>query len=380
MARAIVFASSDRTRAECRLRCSDRASRSGCGCCAVGGRARSITTALAKQTYLLTTATVPIFEPSTLASLSAATDDSRAAVYSTATRRNDATLIVTRGYERALLAQAIVASRAVTVTYQQRHVDDESDRVRVGDAPRYQLFESQAALAQARQALEDATADRDEAISDLQFTLDFAVAPGLQLADILSPLALTGDLTSFASRALVSRPEVLAAGANVAAARALLTAARAQYLPTIAATAQTYNGHSNPQLGASGYQVGVTAALPVIDSGSRSAAVHEADAGVRRAQAALEQAQLSAQRDVANAWREYQAAQHNLETAHVQAISASEELRISLLRERGGKGIALETLSALSDDAVARENTLRATARLNDAIAAVHRAAGDATI
>jgi CRISPR/Cas system CSM-associated protein Csm2 small subunit len=64
----------------------------------------------------------------------------------------------------------------------------------------------------------------------------------------------------------------------------------------------------------------------------------------------------------------------------MQVVSAAEELRIANIREHAGKGIALEMLSALSDDAIARENVLRAIARLNDAIVAVHRAARDSSI
>jgi len=333
----------------------------------------------AQQTYLLASATVPIFVPNAFNTSTAAARAAQAASYSTAAQRNDAVLVTTQAYERALLAAAVVESRTVTVGFQQRHVDDVAQRVRTGDSPRYQLFESQAALAQARQALEDAAVEHEAAISDLEVILDLAVTPELRLADTLTPLYLNGDMATYSKRAQLQRPEVLAAQKEVDVAQARGAAARAQYLPTIVANAQTYNGHSNPPLGSTGYQLGITATLPVVDSGSRPAAVHEADAALRHAQAALDQAQLSALRDVANAWREYEAAQRNLETARVQAVAAAEELRVAKLREHSGKGTTLEMLSALSDDAVARENTLRAVARINDAIAAVHHAAGDAS-
>lgn len=333
----------------------------------------------AQQTYLLATVSVPIFVPSVFNTSRAAARTAQAASYSTAAQRNDVMLLATQAYERALLAAAVVNSRAITVVYQQRHVDDVALRVRTGDSPRYQLFESQAALAQARQALEDAAVEHDAAISDLEVILDFAITPQLRLADALTPSSLNGDIATYAKRALSQRPEVIAAQLEANAAQARGSAARAQYLPAIVGNAQTYNGRSNPPLGSTGYQVGITATLPVVDSGARPAAVHEADAVAHRAQAVLEQAQLSAQRDVANAWREYEAAERNLETARVQAAAAAEELGVATLRERAGKGTTLEMLSALSDDAVARENALRAVARINDAIAAVHHAAGDAS-
>ena len=333
----------------------------------------------AQQTYLLATATVPLFAPNAYLTANAESAAAYAAAQSTIGRRSDAMLLVTQAYERALLARAIVESRTATVAYQQRYVGDVAARVNSGDVPRYRLFETRAALARAQQSLEDASADRDESLSDLEVALDLALSPNLALSDTLAPLALTGDETSFDRRAMSRRPDILAARAQMDAAHKRVSAAKSRYLPTIAASAQTYNGHSNPPLsgGSTGYQVGITASLPVIDSGARPAELHEADAELERAQAALDQAELSAQRDVANAWRAYQAAARNFETARAQTASASEELRVALLRDRAGKGTTLETLSAFADDATARENALSAVARLNNAIAAVHHAAGD---
>ena len=337
-------------------------------------------TPYAQQTYLLATASVPLFAPNAYLSANADASSALAAQQSTVGRRSDAMLLVTQAYERALLARAVVESRSITVAYQRRYVDDVAARVRTGDVPRYRLFEVQAALARSQQSLEDASADRDGALSDLEVVLDLALSPSLALSDSLMPLTLTGDEGSFGRRAMVRRPDILAARAQMDAARARVAAARSRYLPTIAANAQTYNGHSNPALGSTGYQVGITASLPVVDSGARPAELHEADAALDRAQAALDQAELSAQRDVANAWRIYQAAQRNVETAHAQSTSASEEMRVALLRDRAGKGTTLETLSAFVDDASARENALSAIARLNNAIASVHHAAGDLSI
>ncbi|MEO6913921.1 MAG: TolC family protein, partial [Candidatus Baltobacteraceae bacterium] len=332
---------------------------------------------LAQQTYLSVNAALPIFTPSYAASARAATRSAQAATYSVSVQRNDAGLLATQAYERALLAQAVATARRATVTYEARHVQDVDARVRTGDAAKYQLFESRSSLAEAQQSLDDATAESDEATSDLEEILDLSIAPGLRLSDALVPMTLRGNAVTFADRAIVQRPEVLAAKEQLAAAQSRVAAERAQYLPMVAANAQTYNGYSNPALGAAGYQVGITASLPVIDGGMRPALVHETQAGVVRAQAVLEQVRLSTQRDVANAWSEFQTAQQNLKTAKTRVTSAAEELRVVAVREQAGKGTTLEVLSAVSDDATARENDLRAVARFNDAIAGMHHASGD---
>ncbi|MDQ2680387.1 MAG: TolC family protein [Candidatus Eremiobacteraeota bacterium] len=332
---------------------------------------------LAQQSYLTVNASLPIFTPGDRQSTRAAARSSRAAAYSVLTQRNDAGLLATQGYERALLAQAVVRARRARVIFESRHVRDVAARVRSGDAARYQLFESRTSLANAQQSFTDASAEGDEAISDLEVTLDLAIAPGLRLSDTLAPTSLEGGAATFVGRAMLQRPEILAADELLAAAQYRLAGARARYLPMVSATARTYNGYSNPPLGAAGYQVAVAATLPVIDGGMRAATVQESRAVVARARTVLDNARLSVQRDVANAWREVQAARDDLKTARTRLTSAAEELRVTAVREQAGKGTTLELLSSVMDDSAARENQFRAVARFNDAVAAVHHAAGD---
>ncbi|MHB8441104.1 MAG: TolC family protein [Candidatus Tyrphobacter sp.] len=334
---------------------------------------------VAQQTYLWANASVPLFDPSDAASARAVRDGASASAFDALRARNDAGYLAAEAYERALLARAVVASRIVTVNYQRRRASDITVRILAGSVPRYEGSQAKAALAGAMQTLEDAKADRDEAIDDLEVILDMPITSSLTLANALEPLPLAGTLADFQRRALARRPSILAAQQRLLAAGAQLTAAHDRYLPNIAGAAQSYAGRSNPDLGARGYQLGITATLPIFDSGTRKAASLQAQADVERARISLEQVQRSAERDVANAWYEYAAARRNLDLAQTQANATGVELRITMLRERTGKGIALETLAALNDDATARENVLRAMTRLNDAVIGLHRAAGDSS-
>ncbi len=334
---------------------------------------------VAQQTYLLANASVPLFDPSDAASARAARAGASASGFDALRARNDAGYLTAEAYERALLARAIVASRIVTVNYQQRRVSDITVRIRAGSIPRYEGSQAQAALAAAMQTLEDAKAGRDEALDDLEVILDMPMAASLTLTNALEPLTLRGTLADFQRRAAEERPRILAAQQRLLAAGEQLTSTRDRYLPNIVGAAQSYAGRSNPDLGARGYQLGITATLPVYEGGARNAASLQAQSEVERARVTLEQARRSTERDVANAWYEYTAARRNLNLAHIQANATAIELRITMLRERTGKGIALETLAALNDDATAREDVLRATTRLNDAIISLHRAAGDSS-
>jgi len=335
---------------------------------------------LAQQNYVSTNVSVPLFTPNAFETAQAAGRSAQAAELTQAQTVNDAMLSAVQGYEGTLLAQAVYDAREITVAYEQRHLRDVNAMVKAGALPRYVSAESQAALAQAEQSLEDAAAQRDEAMNDLKVTLAFDISAPVTLTDPLQPLALKGSEDAFLARATASRPDVLAAQRQVASAQARIAAARWSYVPVISAIGQTYNGGSKPSLGNHGYQVGVSASLPIIDGGDRAAAVRLAQADLARAQVVLDEVRLSAQRDVMNAWRELQAAQHNVETARMQQTAAAQALRVAALRERSGKGVTLETLDALLQDASARESLLRAIARFNVAIASAHRAAGDSAI
>ena len=335
---------------------------------------------LAQRNYVSTMVSVPLFAPRAFADAQAAGRSAQSASFTQEQSISDAMLAAVQGYEGALLTQAIYDAREMTVSYEQRHVRDVTVRVKTGALPRYVVAESQAALAQAQQSAEDAAAQRDEAMNDLKVTLAFDMSSPITLADSLQPLVLNEEEHAFLKRAVELRPDVLAAERQVAAAEARVAAAHWSYAPALTAFAQTYNGGSTPPLGNHGYEVGVTASLPVIDGGDRTAELHIAQADLSRKETALEEARLSAERDVMNAWRELQAAQRNLQTSRIGQVAASETLRVAMLRERSGKGVTLETLDALSGEASARESVLRAIARYNIAIAAVHRAAGDSTI
>ncbi len=335
---------------------------------------------VAQQNYVSVNASVPLFAPSAFESARAAGESAQAASYDTEQTGSDTMLEAVQAYEGTLLAQAIYEARETTVRYERRHVHDVSVMVKGGALPLYVLAESQAALEASVQSAEDAAAERDEAMNDLKVVLAFGLRSSISLAQPLQPLPISGAETMFAARALSVRPDVLAAQRSVAAARAQLAAARAAYLPVISASAQTYNGGSHPYLGNHGYEVGISASLSIIDGGSRSAAFHAAQANLAAAQAMLDQAELSARRDVANAWREYEAAVRNVRSAQIEETAAAQTLRITTLRERSGKGITLETLDTLAQDASAREAVLRAIARLNIAVASVHHAAGDTSI
>lgn len=87
--------------------------------------------------------------------------------------------------------------------------------------------------------------------------------------------------------------------------------------------------------------------LPPPQAYSREAPVAKAQAEADRAVAARDQVRADVLRDVASAWREYEAATRNLKTATAVQADAQEQLRLVTLRETAGKAIEVEVLDAL---------------------------------
>ena len=335
---------------------------------------------VARQTYFSANAVVPIFAPSQWFAARAAGIAERGSEISVSEARNDAVYAVIQIYYRAQLARALVGARVVGVQAQQSHLSNTELRAALGKSARYLVARDRAALALAQQELEDASAQSDQALNDLKAALNYDMSSKLDLADTLGVTPFSVTQSEALLRAQELRPAVLAARHQMEAAQLRVRASQAQFMPTIMGSVQTYSGSSSPALGATGYQVGVTANLPIIDGGTRSAAVAQALADVHRTQTFYEELRLFAQRDVLNAFRELRAASTNLNSARAVQIDARAQLRVAKLREASGKGINLEVLDALTVDANARESILSAITRYDNAVAAVRHATGELSI
>jgi outer membrane protein TolC len=332
---------------------------------------------VSRQAYGAASLTVPLYTPAGGLAARAADIGALAARTGVTAAANDAVFTATQAYRRIQLADAVLDARRAAVADQAAHLRTTEQRVAAGKVARYVTARDRAALAGAVQAQEDAASERDQAANDLAAMLDLSEAP-VSVEPLVRDV-LADSQQAVLTRALHQRPSLAAADQRVIAASAGIAAARGAYRPSAALNAQTYNGTSSPSLGRSGGQVSVTASLPIVDGGSRSTASAKARAEYDRAVATRDQVRASVARDVANAWREYEATSRNTASATTALADAQEQLRTATLRESAGKAIVTEVLDALALVASARETLARSIARYDVAIAAIHHAAGDFT-
>ncbi len=330
---------------------------------------------IARQAYGAATLSVPLFTPSSRLNARAANETARSAQTAVFATTNDAVFATVQAYRKIQLADAVVVARRTAVADQTTHLRLTEERVAAGKSARYLTLRDRSSLASAQQALEDAASERDQAAYALGALLDLGQGP--LYVEPLIQITMSETRDAVLSRALRQRPSLLAAEQRLTSTQTGIAAARSSYRPTAMLTAQSYNGGSSPALGRSGGQVQITASLPIVDGGSRAAAVAKAQAEYDRTVAARDQTRAGVVRDVASAWREFEAATRNLATATAVQADAQEQLRLMTLRQAAGKAIEVEVLDALSVAANARETVIRSIGRYDIAIAAIHHAAGD---
>jgi len=330
---------------------------------------------IARQAYGAASISIPLSAPGSALRAREVNDTSRAAQTSALGAANDAVFAAVQAYRNVQLEEAVLTARHAAVVDEQTHLRFTEERVAAGKAARYVILRDRAALAVAQQAEEDAASAHDQTAYDFEAMLD--LNQGAIAVEPLQKATYNDTRDAVLARALRQRPSIVEAQQHVAAARAGIAAAQSAYRPSAILTAQSYNGSSSPYLGGAGRQVQITASLPIADGGSRAAALAKARAQYDRAVAAGDQARAVTTRDVADAWREYQAATRNVTTATAALSDSQEELRLASLRQNAGKGIELEILDALSVAANAREAIVRSIVRYDIAVAAIHHAAGD---
>jgi outer membrane protein TolC len=330
---------------------------------------------IARQVYGAATVSLPLFTSTNARNARAAREMVVAGQSAVLASANDAVYATILAYRKAQLAEAVFTARTISVADQETHLRLTEQRVEAGKVARYLTLRDRAGLAAAQQSREDAASERDRAKFDLQALIDMRLDP-----IALEPLTKLNFMDSrevVLARALRRNPGLLAAEERVASATIGRSAAQGAYSPTAVLSAQSYNGRSSPEVGRGGGQVQLTFAIPLVDGGSRAASVAKAQAQFERASAARDQTRANLTRDVASAFREFEAASSNLASASTVQADAQEQLRLALVRQNAGKAIEVEVLDALAVAANARESVVRSVSRYDMAIAALRHAAGD---
>lgn len=304
----------------------------------------------------------------------------RAASTATASDRasteRDVTLQAKMAYHRALLTQATVSVYCDLVSQAQERVRTSEAAFTAGRIARYDLLRNQSALADAEQQLANSERDAQVAMLDLKTALGISAASGLTLKDSLEHARITGTVDIYMDSALKNRPELAAARARVESANSGVSVTRGAYRPQVYGQAMEGVSASSGRTD-TGFTVGITAGIPILDGGQRRSAVRESEAMLESARSDERQALLVVQQDVGTAWAEVQAAEKSVDLSEAAVTQAEEDYRVVRLRYEAGKAVNVEVLDALAALTRARNNRLMALYEHNIARDRLARAIGE---
>ncbi|HLW37595.1 MAG TPA: TolC family protein [Candidatus Eremiobacteraceae bacterium] len=261
-------------------------------------------------------------------------------------------------------------------TYQRTLRDIAVANYKAGKVAGIDTLKAQVQLTSSEQRLASAQADADDARENLAQTV--GADPGQQFAlatALPSPTVPSLDVGSLQSIALVQRPEVAIAQANLDNARAANSLVDAPNTPTVqlaggwgnqfspTANAQAIANFNNcianlgiavnpaacPGPGASHFfSIGLTSVwtLPLLDWGSRHAAHKSASAAISSTQALLDAAQRQARIDVEQAVRRLKVERENLALATANADVAQQVAQTSTVQYKVGLISQIEVTSS----------------------------------
>ena len=250
---------------------------------------------------------------------------------------------VAQAYYTALAAHA---STLLAVQVVNQNVVQENlvrAQLRAGTASRVDLATAQLPTAQARVALVRAQGSEATSLAAFANTLgldaDVAVAPA-NTAAVNSPATQVTVLTydQAVARALLLRPDYLAAQNGVLAAKYNVQVQRSNLLPTLNANA-SYGTNSTTVTGTDfrpGSTIGATLSIPIFDQGITRAQTQQAQAQLDLAESQLDQTRLGVELNVRAALVGLVTAQGAVAQAQAELAKAQEILKATQAQYRAG--------------------------------------------
>ena len=182
-----------------------------------------------------------------------------------------------------------------------------------GLATQPELLQAEQQLAQSRFDLSRALGSRTDSLVDLLISIGLSPSVQIQIADDFSgslPTDIETPLSELVQHALVKRPDMVAAVANIRAKEARISQIKASYFPKISALGSVgYNqerlslSHSNTfDAGAPTFGAGLAVEFPVFDGFLRQHLLFAAESALGEAKSQLQQSSDQAEREV---WQTY---------------------------------------------------------------------------
>jgi outer membrane protein len=260
----------------------------------------------------------------------------------------DLLLTVESAYYAVIGTRGIEQATRRTVAETQASNDAAQARHKTGAATIGDVYQSQAALAAATVAMQQAEGARVIAEGALAVALGHPPDTAVQLAEWHppeSPELPARSIGEMMEAARNARPELLAAKAREQAADAAVRAARSDHWPTLTLAGSAGRTTIVDRGTANQYNAGVRVDLPLFSGFSVQGAIEQARASADVAHADLESLRLSVEQQVWVAYQNVQTSRKGIDAARAQLRAAEQAAEAIRARYRTGLSSILEVLT-----------------------------------
>ncbi|MCD6361563.1 MAG: TolC family protein [Armatimonadetes bacterium] len=299
-----------------------------------------------------------------------------AAELTEASVRRALTLAAQEGAYGVLRLKQLEAVAAARVTAVAEHVRLSQVMEDAGVVAHFEVVQAQAELARAQQDLITAQTGVAQAKAALRNLVNFPQTTDLDVVDGPPLPEPEGDLPELIEQACANRPEIKLADTSVAIARMNLRMARAELRPSVALVGQYTRQTESAFMEPDSWQVGVAVDQPLLDGGTRSGKIAEANAALREAELKLRKAREDVALEVTREMLAVAEAKAKIEAANEGIVEARERRRMAQLRYREGISPGIEVLDADTALAAAQADQVNAEYDLQLAVARLRAALG----
>lgn len=285
----------------------------------------------------------------------------------------------TDAYFNLFAAEEAVAAAVTATRASQQSLDAARGRQSAGAATRADVLQAQTALSQAR--LTQTQAEGDAAAARGVLANRMGLPPGRPLriappADLEARRLAEAAVDRLIDAALLRRPDILAADAQVRSAESAVRVQESAGRPSVSATGSLTGTSVNPGLDTRSGTVGLSLTVPIFTGYQQSYRIRAARERVEQRQADRDRLRNDVSLEV---WQAYQAVRtqgQSLAAATDLVASATESHELALGRYRAGAGTVTDLMNAQSALASANLQRIQARYRWNVAKVTLAKAVG----
>lgn len=293
----------------------------------------------------------------------------------------DVVLDVEQAYYQLLGAEQLVRSNELFLKSVRTSLDATQRRREAGLATVADVYRAETQVAQARLNLTRSQGGLEKARGQLASAVGLPVNATLQVRTIEQEPSIrevTESLHDILARAKASRPDLVAAEAQVRAERARADAAAREGFPVItvnASSGRTFFKDDRPFTDSN--SIALNLSIPIFTGFNHTYSVRQAEARAAQAEATRDALSRQTELEVWQSYYDVQTAAGGVSTTAVQLRAAQQTAEATLARYRSGFGSLLDLITAQVDESNARVQRIQsyldwftAVARLNYAIGA----------